>query len=73
MVKNIVTLGNYDQRRLWKLIFIVYPFDLSLKEIHKNRTFNWLIRIKNGGKYHYEINVFLTLGTIIGSPRNSYE
>ncbi len=28
-----------------------------------------------GGKYHYEINVFLkyTLDTIIGTPRNSYE
>ncbi len=28
MAKNIGTLGKYDQRRLWKLISIVNPFDL---------------------------------------------
>ncbi len=28
MAKNIGTLGKYDQRRLWKLICIVNPFDL---------------------------------------------
>ncbi len=28
MAKNIGTLGKYDQRRLWKLICIVIPFDL---------------------------------------------
>ncbi len=26
--KNIGTLGKYDQRKLWKLICIVNPFDL---------------------------------------------
>ncbi len=31
MAKNISTLGKYDQRRLWKLICIVNPFDLLLK------------------------------------------
>ncbi len=31
--------------------------------------------MKNGGKYHYKINVFLKymLDTIIGTPSNSYE
>ncbi len=28
MAKNIGTLGKYDQRRLWKLICIVNPFDI---------------------------------------------
>ncbi len=28
MAKNIGTFGKYDQRRLWKLICIVNPFDL---------------------------------------------
>ncbi len=28
MAKNIGTLGKYDQRRLWKWICIVNPFDL---------------------------------------------
>ncbi len=27
--------------------------------IHKNLNFHWIIIIKNGGKYHYEIKVFL--------------
>ncbi len=27
MAKNIGTLCKYDQRRLWRLIFIVNPFD----------------------------------------------
>ncbi len=42
---------------------------------HKNLTFHWTKTIENGGKSHYEINVFLkyTLDTIIGTPRNSYE
>ncbi len=38
MAKNIGTLGKYDQRRLWKLICIVNPFDLLLKKI-KNKSF----------------------------------
>ncbi len=73
MAKNIGTLGKYDQRMLWKLI-CNNPFDLFFLN-HKNLTFHWIIRILNGGKYHYEINVFLkyTLDTIIGTPRNSYE
>ncbi len=28
MAKHIGNLGKYDQRRLWKLICIVNPFDL---------------------------------------------
>ncbi len=32
MAKNIGTLGKYDQRRLWKLICIVNPFDLLFKK-----------------------------------------
>ncbi len=30
MAKNIGTLGKYDQRRLWKLICIVNPFDFFI-------------------------------------------
>ncbi len=46
-----------------------------LKKPHKNLTFHWTKTIENGGKSHYEINVFIkyTLDTIIGTPRNSYE
>ncbi len=75
MAKNIGTLGKYDQRRLWKLICIVNPFDLFQKKNHKNLTFHWMIQIYNGGKYPYEIFFFLkhTLNTIIGTPINSYE
>ncbi len=29
--------GKYDQRRLWKLICIVNPFDLLFKKKYKNR------------------------------------
>ncbi len=35
MAKDIGTLGKYDERRLWKLICIVNPFDLLLKKITK--------------------------------------
>ncbi len=35
MAKNIGTHGKYDQRRLWKWIFIVTPFDLLFKKITK--------------------------------------
>ncbi len=35
MAKNIGTLGKYDQRRLWKCICIVNPFDLLFKEFSK--------------------------------------
>ncbi len=57
MAKNIGTLGKHDQRRLWKFICIVNPFELLFKKNYKNLTFHWRIRILNGGKYHYEINV----------------
>ncbi len=36
MVKNIGTLGKYDQRRLWKLICIVNPFNLLFKKSQKS-------------------------------------
>ncbi len=35
MVRIIGTLGKYDQRRLWKLICIVNPFDLLFKKFTK--------------------------------------
>ncbi len=35
MAKNIGTIGKYDQRRLWKLICIVNPFDLLFKKFTK--------------------------------------
>ncbi len=35
MAKNISTVGKYDQRRLWKLICIVNPFDLLFKKFTK--------------------------------------
>ncbi len=43
MAKNIGTLGKYDQRRLWKLICIVNPFDLLLKNSQKSNlgTLKW--------------------------------
>ncbi len=52
------------------LLLLIFDF-----KNHKNLTFHWTKTIENGGKYHYEIKVFLkyTLDTIIGTPRNSYE
>ncbi len=35
VAKNIGTLGKYDQKRLWKWICIVKPFDLLFKKITK--------------------------------------
>ncbi len=35
VVRIIGTLGKYDQRRLWKLICIVNPFDLLFKKTQK--------------------------------------
>ncbi len=32
MAKNIGTLCKFDQKRLWKLICIVSPFDLFLSQ-----------------------------------------
>ncbi len=51
---------------------IINPFDVYFIFITRIWPF---IELENGGKSHYEINVFLkyTLDTIIGTPRNSYE
>ncbi len=59
MAKNIGTLGKYDQKRLWKFICIVNPFDLLF--FFKSQKSNLSLDNKNlkWGKYHYEINVFL--------------
>ncbi len=35
IAKNLGTLGKYDQRRLWKWICIVNPFDHLFKKISK--------------------------------------
>ncbi len=32
IAKNIGTLGKYDQRRLWKCICIVNPFEILFKK-----------------------------------------
>ncbi len=62
MAKNIGTLGKYDQRRLWKLIILIF-YLLS----HKS---NFSLDNKNlkegGGGYHYEMHIFIyyTLATI---------
>ncbi len=42
MAKNIGTLGKYDQRRLWKCICIVNPFDLLFKKNPQNLAFHWI-------------------------------
>ncbi len=58
VVRIIGTLGKY-QRRLWKLICIVNPFDLLFKNSQKsnlsldNRNFKW------GGNNIMKLNVFL--------------
>ncbi len=51
MVKNIDTLGKYDQIRLRKLICIVNPFDLLFENYQKS---NYSLDNKNlkRGKYH---------------------
>ncbi len=69
MVRIVGTLGNYDQRRLWKKMCIVNPFDLFFFN-HKHLSFHWRIIILNGGKYHYEM-YFLkyVLDTITGTHR----
>ncbi len=59
MAKYIGTLGKYDQRRLWKLICIVNPFDLLLKQSQKSNLSLDNNNFKMGGGYHYEINIFL--------------
>ncbi len=75
MAKNIGTLGKYDQRRLWKLIWIVNSFDLLFLFFSQKSNISLDNKNLKYRKYHYEIHVFLkyTLDTIIGIPRNSYE
>ncbi len=57
MAKNIGTLGKYDQRRLWKWICIVNPFNLFFQNSQKSNL-PLDNTILNGGKYHYEIMFF---------------
>ncbi len=74
MDKNISTLGKYDQRRQWKCICIVNPFDLLLKK--KKSQNNLSLDNKNFKWGEVSLwNVFLkyTLDTIIGTPRNFCE
>ncbi len=64
MAKNIGTLDKYDQRRLWKLICIVNPFD-HLFKTHKNLNFHWIIRIIQGNIILKNVFLKYTLDTII--------
>ncbi len=50
---NMVKEGSENKPAL--LIFLIYISFLN----HKNLTFPWTKTIENGGKSHYEINVFL--------------
>ncbi len=70
MAKNIGTLGNFDQRRLWKLICIVNPFDLLFKK--SNLSLN-MKNLKWGEISLWNVFYFLkyTLDTVIGTPGNS--
>ncbi len=45
MAKNIGTLAKYDQRRLWKLICIVNPFDLLIKKRYRHVSSSRQFRI----------------------------
>ncbi len=62
--------GGSENKPALLILLIFY-----LKKNHKNLTFHWTKTIENGGKSHYEINVFFLkyTDTIIGTPRNSYE
>ncbi len=76
MVRIIGTLGKiWSKEGSENKPALLILFDLLFKKNHKNLTFHWTKTIENGGKSHYEINVFLkyTLDTIIGTPRNYYE
>ncbi len=55
---NIGTLGKYEQRRLWKLICIVYLFYLSFKKFTKFQPIIEVKQLKVGRKSHCEINAF---------------
>ncbi len=64
--KNIGTLGKYDQRKVWKCICIINPFNILFFLNHKiylsldNKNLKW------GGKYHNKINVLATInGTLL--------
>ncbi len=45
---NIGTLGKYEQRQLWKLICIVYPFYLLLKKFTKFQPIIEVKQLKSG-------------------------
>ncbi len=53
MAQNISTLDKYDQRRLWKFICNVNPFNLFY---HKNQTFHWM-KISLWNKCFSQINI----------------
>ncbi len=62
MAKNIGTLGKYDQRRLWKLIILI--FYLFLKKSHKSNFSLDNNNLKEGGAgvslwnaYFYLLNI----------------
>ncbi len=61
MAKNIGTLGKYYQKKAVKNVsaLIFYKKKKKKKKNHKTLTFHWIIRIKNGGKYHYALIVIL--------------
>ncbi len=71
----LVPLVNMSKERCENKPALIILLIFYCKTNHKNLTFHWTKKIENGGKSHYEINVFLkyTLNTIIGTPRNSYE
>ncbi len=47
MAKNIGTIGKYDQRRLWKWICIVNPFDIYIFFFLKSQNSNLSLDNKN--------------------------
>ncbi len=63
MAKNIGTLDKYDQRRLWKWICIVNPFDLLFSFLSQksnllldNKNLKWG-EISLGNKCFYLIHI----------------
>ncbi len=74
MAKNIGTLGKYDQRRLWKLICIVNPFDLFFFFfLQKSNLLLDNKHLKCGEISLWNVFLKYSLDTIIGTPRNSHE
>ncbi len=49
MAKNISTLGKYDQRRVWKLIWLVNHFDILLTKFTEILPFIGFLEYKIGG------------------------